>query len=82
MQAFDAYLQQTLTDASLTPQERKQRLVDVLAAPGAGDCQPPGREDHLLPLLVTAAAAGYRAGSTMFSGELLGFQTSGFDFSQ
>ena len=80
MQAFDAYLVEALTSPQLSPAARRQRLVDVFSAPGARDCQPVGGSEHLLPLLVAAAAAGYQAGCTIFNEPLLGFQSSGFAF--
>jgi aromatic ring-opening dioxygenase catalytic subunit (LigB family) len=52
-QAFDAWLDQHVTS---TPSERDAALTDWLAAPHARDAHP--REEHLLPLMVIAGAAG------------------------
>jgi len=53
-QAFDGWLQQTLLHS--TPEQREQRLADWAQAPSARRAHP--REDHLLPLMVAAGAAG------------------------
>jgi len=52
--AFDQWLQQTL--AASSPTERIVRLIGWEAAPAARLAHP--REDHLLPLMVAAGAAG------------------------
>lgn len=50
---FDGWLAESL---SLSPNERVQRLVEWEKAPRARACHP--REEHLLPLMVCAGAAG------------------------
>ena len=47
-------------------------------APSARFAQP--REDHLVPLLVAAGAAGADRGVTMWSGTLAGLRGSSFRF--
>jgi aromatic ring-opening dioxygenase catalytic subunit (LigB family) len=49
-QAFEDWLAQTCTDASIPEIEREQRLADWQSAPHARYCHP--REEHLLPLQV------------------------------
>jgi len=51
---FDAWLNKTLVESS--PKDRKQRLIDWADAPAARAAHP--REDHLIPLMVAAGAAG------------------------
>ncbi len=51
---FDDWLQQTLITAD--PEQRAQRLIDWQLAPAARVAHP--QEDHLLPLMVAAGAAG------------------------
>lgn len=51
---FDAWLDETLVDA--TPDDRVRRLVNWSTAPSARAAHP--REDHLIPLMVAAGAAG------------------------
>lgn len=75
--AFDQWLQETVELSE--PSERAARLADWAAAPGGRFCHP--REEHLLPLMVVAGAAGDDAGSTVYA-ERLGGRTpnSGFRF--
>jgi aromatic ring-opening dioxygenase catalytic subunit (LigB family) len=47
--------------ATLEPKERDQRLTQWSTAPAARQAHP--REDHLLPLIVIAGAAGEDCGS-------------------
>src|SRR5690606_25482911 len=54
---FDAWLRQTLT---APPEERDRALSDWDQAPAARACHP--REEHLLPLMVIAGAAGSDVG--------------------
>jgi aromatic ring-opening dioxygenase catalytic subunit (LigB family) len=59
---FDAWLQQTLVQAS--PDERTRRLLDWDAAPFARVAHP--REDHLIPLMVAVGAAEADGGATTY----------------
>lgn len=56
---FETWLQNTLTDTSITESQRQQRLIDWQQAPAARYCHP--REEHLIPLHVCYGAAGCKA---------------------
>jgi aromatic ring-opening dioxygenase catalytic subunit (LigB family) len=73
--AFDAWLQQAVTQA---PAERDQRLIAWSRAPAARQAHP--REEHLLPLMVAAGAAGADPGQTAYSGTLRGLPVSAYHF--
>ena len=73
--AFDAWLGQT---AGLAPDERDARLARWTDAPGARMSHP--REEHLMPLMVVAGAAGEDRGSVPFNGSVMGFRTSAVQF--
>jgi aromatic ring-opening dioxygenase catalytic subunit (LigB family) len=73
--AFDAWLHET---AALEPAERDRRLERWAEAPGARASHP--REEHLMPLMVVAGAAGKDRGSVPFSGSVLGHRTSAVHF--
>lgn len=74
-ETFDAWLQET---ASLEPNARDQRLSEWTSAPSARGAHP--REEHLLPLMVVAGAAGEDRGKTSFAGTLMNLKISGFTF--
>ncbi len=74
-QQFDAWLAQTST---AEPSKRDAGLAKWADAPGGRLAHP--REEHLLPLMVIAGAAGADQGRTAFSGEVLGKRCSGFHF--
>jgi aromatic ring-opening dioxygenase catalytic subunit (LigB family) len=59
---FDRWLNDTLVESS--PDERQQRLLHWLAAPAARAAHP--REDHLMPLMVAAGAAGDEAATRIY----------------
>ena len=61
-QAFDAWLQATLIDAS--PEQRFDALSHWQTAPAARAAHP--REDHLLPLMVAVGAATDEPGACVF----------------
>ncbi|MCO4748385.1 MAG: dioxygenase [Proteobacteria bacterium] len=73
--AFDGWLQETTL---LGQRERDARLTAWSSAPGARACHP--REEHLLPLMVVAGAAGADPGSVPFSDTLMGVQISALQF--
>lgn len=73
--AFDAWLQETV---ALPAAERDARLVAWAQAPSARLAHP--REEHLLPLMVVAGAAGADLGTTAWSGNVLGVRVSGVRF--
>jgi aromatic ring-opening dioxygenase catalytic subunit (LigB family) len=74
-ETFDAWLRESVTaDAS----ERDRRLVAWAEAPKARSAHP--REEHLLPLMVVAGAAGSDRGRAAFSGTILGLRVSAYHF--
>lgn len=73
---FDRWLNDTLTNQKLSALERKSRLTNWELAPHARYCHP--REEHLLPLHVCVAAAGYRQAKNIFNEATSGVISSGF----
>lgn len=71
-QRFDDWLTATVE----TPDRatRDALLIDWATAPGGKACHP--REEHLLPLMVAAGAAGEDRGRRVFSGDFLGLAYS------
>jgi len=72
---FDAWLAET---AKAAPDERDARLAAWDKAPAARACHP--REEHLLPLMVVAGAAGDSPGVHDFRGTIGGKVISAFRF--
>jgi aromatic ring-opening dioxygenase catalytic subunit (LigB family) len=72
---FDVWLKAAVT---AHPTVRDQRLRGWQQAPVGRDCHP--REEHLIPLLVAAGAAGADRGVTTWSGSLSGLDISAFSF--
>jgi len=73
---FDAWLR----DAATRPQaERDARLAEWASAPAARAAHP--REEHLLPLMVVAGAAGQDVGRVSYHGKLMGLELSAYTFS-
>lgn len=72
---FDAWLAKAATSA---PDARSVKLADWQNAPAARSCHP--REEHLLPLMVVAGAAGNDAGVTAYSDKVMGLAVSGYRF--
>ena len=73
--AFDQWLDET---AKAPREEREARLTAWDKAPSARACHP--REEHLLPLMVVAGAAGDSAGKHEFRDTIGGKVISGFRF--
>ena len=74
-QEFDAWLQAAAT----APQaHREAQLRAWSTAPAARKAHP--REEHLLPLMVIAGAAGSDAGQVAFSGAFAGAKISAFQY--
>jgi len=71
---FDVWL----ADALVDPDSRERKLAHWDEAPGARKIHP--REEHLLPLMVVAGAAGEDKGRQMFNGTIWGKVLSGFQF--
>jgi aromatic ring-opening dioxygenase catalytic subunit (LigB family) len=75
-EAFDAWLADAATDAD--PAIRAAKLAAWAQAPFARAAHP--REEHLLPLMVAAGAAGTDRGRRTYSDHLGGKALSGFQF--
>jgi aromatic ring-opening dioxygenase catalytic subunit (LigB family) len=73
---FDDWLAETATEAD--PDARNARLVGWAQAPNARLCHP--REDHLIPLMVAAGAAGSDVGRQSFHDKIGGQAVSCFSF--
>ena len=74
---FDEWLTQAVESGV---QERYRLLANWEQAPGARQCHPPGAEEHLLPLMVVAGAAGADAGCKVFSDRVMETTISAFCF--
>jgi aromatic ring-opening dioxygenase catalytic subunit (LigB family) len=74
-EAFDAWLRES---ATLPATERDARLADWTHAPAARQAHP--REEHLLPLMVAAGAAGEDRATVAYNGTILGLRLSGYHF--
>jgi aromatic ring-opening dioxygenase catalytic subunit (LigB family) len=74
-EAFDGWLRETVP---LAATERDARLVAWSSAPAARQAHP--REEHLLPLMVVAGAAGEERGTVTYEGTLTGVRISGCRF--
>lgn len=72
---FDAWLKQT---AAASPEARNQLLREWASAPGARAAHP--QEDHLLPLMVVAGAAGQDPARISFSELWMGSHVSAVHF--
>jgi aromatic ring-opening dioxygenase catalytic subunit (LigB family) len=72
---FDGWLRETV---AMEPAERDARLARWQEAPAARRAHP--REEHLLPLMVIAGAAGDDRGTVPFSDSLMGTQVSAAHF--
>lgn len=73
--AFDAWLRDTVV---LEEGQRSRRLAQWASAPAARQAHP--REEHLLPLMVIAGAAGADRGRVAFNGSVMGVRISGVQF--
>jgi len=74
---FDTWLTQTVQD---DPMRRHQRLLDWAQAPSARLSHPPRAEEHLLPLMVVAGAAGQDLGRRVFSDRVMETTLSAYTF--
>ena len=74
-EAFDAWLRESMP---LPASERDQRLSDWAKAPGARLSHP--REEHLLPLMVVAGAAGEDRARLPYNGKILDLRLSAYHF--
>jgi len=74
-EAFDEWLGKTIS-ADLATRDRQ--LTEWASAPAARASHP--REEHLLPLMVIAGAAGADLGKQTFAGSFAGVRCSGYQF--
>jgi aromatic ring-opening dioxygenase catalytic subunit (LigB family) len=74
-ETFDRWLRETATAEA---PERDRRLAAWATAPAARQAHP--REEHLLPLMVIAGAAGHDAGTVDFATNVMGLRVSGYHF--
>jgi len=74
-EAFDAWLRETTRQ---DPRDRDARLTTWSTAPAARGAHP--REEHLLPLMVVAGAAGDDIGRATFNGRIMGVRLSAHTF--
>lgn len=76
---FDEWLTQAVQSA---PAERDAALAAWDQAPQARLCHPAKAEEHLLPLMVAAGAAGHSPGAQVFSDRVMETTLSGFRFGE
>ncbi|APW40589.1 dioxygenase [Rhodoferax koreense] len=74
--AFEAYLNDAIT--APTAAVRNERLVHWEAAPGARLAHP--QEDHLIPLMVVAGAAGDDVGRRLFVDQAMNVAMASYEF--
>jgi len=74
-EAFDDWLRESVP---LPQAERDQRLIDWANAPSARLAHP--REEHLLPLMVIAGAAGTDRARVPYNGKILDLRLSAYHF--
>jgi aromatic ring-opening dioxygenase catalytic subunit (LigB family) len=72
---FNAWLDGVVTGP---PASREAQLANWVSAPHARFCHP--REDHLIPLMVVAGAAGSDAGAVTWRGSFMGTEQAGYHF--
>ncbi len=72
---FDAWLQETM---KLPTAQRDARLVEWAKAPAARFCHP--REEHLLPLMVIAGAAGEQLATVPYADKYVDLKLSAYHF--
>lgn len=70
-----------LTAAVESPAEQRDALLENWSqGPHAYDCHPAGHEEHLIPLMVVAGAAGESAGKRVHTGNVMETTISAFRF--
>jgi aromatic ring-opening dioxygenase catalytic subunit (LigB family) len=74
-ETFDAWLRETSTAPQV---DRDRALAQWSRAPAARQAHP--REEHLLPLMVIAGAAGDDVGRRAFGGQVFGMRVSAYHF--
>jgi aromatic ring-opening dioxygenase catalytic subunit (LigB family) len=73
--AFDTWLREAATSEAAV---RDQKLTEWSQAPSARAAHP--REEHLLPLMVVAGAAGVDRGTVAYGGTFAGLQLSAYHY--
>jgi len=76
----DAFDQWLTAAVEAPPEERNRALAHWDEAPAARQSHPPAQEEHLLPLMVAAGAAGRDAGQRIFSDRVMETTISAFRF--
>ncbi|MBS7780625.1 dioxygenase [Acidovorax sp. CCYZU-2555] len=76
-QAFDDWLTAAV---EAEPGARSAALRDWAGAPFAHHCHPAGHEEHLIPLMVAAGAAGQDRGRQVYSQRVMQTQLSAYRF--
>lgn len=76
-EVFDGWLTQAVAAEA---EQRRAALSDWAQAPHAHQCHPAGEEEHLLPLMVVAGAAGADRGRKIYSEQVLKTQLSAYRF--
>lgn len=74
--AFDRFLNEAVDGTD--EETRTRRLCDWESAPSARAGHP--KEEHLMPLMVCAGAAGASYGRNVYNGDLFGVRISSFMF--
>jgi aromatic ring-opening dioxygenase catalytic subunit (LigB family) len=75
---FDDWLTQTVEQTD--PNRRNAALANWAEAPAARQSHPPGKEEHLIPLMVAAGAAEHGTGRRVFSDRVMETTISGYRF--
>ncbi|MCB9570850.1 MAG: hypothetical protein H6709_02035 [Kofleriaceae bacterium] len=75
VRTFDRWLRDA---ATADPDERDRQLIAWDQAPLARAAHP--REEHLIPLMVIAGAAGADRGTTAYNGTFAGLRMSAYQF--
>ncbi len=75
-QAFEQFLARTVSEPD--PEQRRAKLIDWTTGPQARLAHP--REDHLIPLMVAAGAAGSDAGRRLFLDHALEVDMGSYEF--
>ena len=74
---FDDWLTKAVKSG---PEERHRLLANWELAPGARLCHPPRAEEHLIPLMTVAGAAGMDVGRKVFADRVMETTLSAFSF--
>ena len=74
---FDDWLTKAVESG---PEKRHRLLANWELAPGARLCHPPRAEEHLIPLMTVAGAAGMDVGRKVFADRVMETTLSAFSF--